>query len=154
VRINFEVVEPDLRTVAILLEALTALDQVWIHDHPRTPHLYESGVRFVEEDGAELWPTIPIILARGYGNCDQLSAWLAAFYRSEGWRDAVAFPVHAGPGLVHCLVSRDGSERTIEDPSAVLGSPPIPPEMLARIVKEAKPWLVRSCRSWVLPRSL
>lgn len=153
-RINFEVVDADLRTVAILLEALTALDQVWIHDHPQTPHPYESGVRFVEEDGQEIWPTVPFIMARGYGNCDQLAAWLAAWYRCHGWDNAVAFPIRAAPNLIHCLVSKDGTSATIEDPSAVLGAPPVPPELLARCVRESKLWLSRPCRSWSLPRSV
>lgn len=153
-KITFQVVEADLRTVAILLEALTALNQVWLHDHPRTPKLYESGVRFVPEDGQEIWPTIPIVLGRGWGNCDMLAAWLCAQYRQEGHAEAVAFPIRStiDPSLIHCLVSRDGTSQTIEDPSHVLGSPPVPSVDLVPALERSKQWLRRSCRSWSLPR--
>lgn len=155
-RINFDVIEADLRTVAILLEALTALDQVWLHDHPLTPHIYEAGVRFVPEDGQEIWSTIPLVIARGYGNCDQFAAWLCAQYRVQGWTDAVAFPIRStlDPSLIHCIVSRDGTMSTIEDPSHVLGAPPVPPADLARSLERSKAWLRRSCRSWSLPDSV
>lgn len=153
-RITFEIVEADLRSVAILLESLTALDQVWLHDHPLTPSLYESGVRFVPEDGTEVWPTIPIVLARGWGNCDMLAAWRAAELRQRGRTNAVAFPIRStlDPNLIHCLVSVDGTLATIEDPSHVLGAPPVPPVDLAPALERSRQWLLRSCRSWHLPR--
>jgi hypothetical protein len=152
VRITFEVISADLRTVAVLLEALTTLDLVWLDERPQTPRLYESGVRYEPEDGSELWPVIPIVLARGFGNCDHLAAWRAAELRHDGHTDAIAFPVRvpSAPNVVHCLVSRDRSGRHIEDPSARLGMPPIPPRELARVVEEHRQWLSRSCRSWSL----
>ena len=153
-KITFQIVHADLRTVAILLEALTALDQVWLHDHPRTPRLYQSGVRYVPEDGSEIWPIIPIVLARGTGNCDMLAAWRCAEMRADGFTDAVAFPIRStiDPSLIHCLVSRDGTTNTIEDPSNVLGAPAVPSLDLVPALERSKQWLRRSCRSWSLPR--
>ncbi len=155
-RVEFQMVNADLRRVAILLEALTVLDLIWLRDHPLTPHPYRAGIRYIPEDGSEEWPEIPFVIARGGGDCEDLAAWLAAYYRANGWPHAVAFPIRSdrNPRLYHCLVSRDGTTRTVEDPSAELGAPRVPPDDLARALDTARSWLARSCAAWNLPRAL
>lgn len=128
-RITF-VVQPaekggiDPSDLQILLEALTRLDQRFLREHPTTPLLYESGVRYQEEPpGAEDWQDIPTCLAFGYGDCEDLACWRAAEYRER-------FGIAANPCFT-CEVQADGArlyhimvelpDGRIECPSRVLG---------------------------------
>lgn len=82
------------------------------------PPLYRSGVRYRQERGTEDWNTAPVVLKRGYGDCEDLAAWRAAELRVMG------IPAHGivkrtGPKMFHALVLwPDGR---VEDPSKILG---------------------------------
>lgn len=104
----------DLRICA---EALISLDRAYLRAHPRTPSLYQAGVRYhVEEDGRENWLAIPYILARGMGDCEDLACWRVAELREKG---IYAIPRFTKKGhLWHVTVFNDGQ---IEDPSRKLG---------------------------------
>jgi transglutaminase-like putative cysteine protease len=104
--------------IQVLLDTLTVLNGVYLAARPDVPHLYDSGVRYKREDGREDWLTIPLVIRRGYGDCEDLSAWLAADYRRKGIQ-ARAIVYRAGSRVWHVVVQMpDGS---IEDPSKRLG---------------------------------
>lgn len=65
-----------------LLEALTIANVAYLLGHPRTPLLYESGVRYLAEPpGRDEWQDIPDTLARGNGDCEDLACWRVAELR-------------------------------------------------------------------------
>lgn len=88
------------------------------------PRLYASGVRYRREaPGAESWDTWDRVLARGWGDCEDLASWRAAELRVTGG-DPGARPVviRTGPGMLHAVVRR--SSGALEDPSRRLGMVP------------------------------
>jgi len=85
------------------------------------PPLFESGVRYRRERGANHWRTPKEVLAAGNGDCEDLAAWRVAELRESGAdRKAYCMIRHGGrPGLWHILVRR--GDGRVEDPSKVLG---------------------------------
>lgn len=108
------------------LEALAALDRVYLRSHPDTPELYEAGVRYLRDaedrdqgrPRAELWLTVPDVLRVGGADCKCLAAWRVAELRELG-EDARHHIVRMGPHVWHIQVRR--ADGTIEDPSRELG---------------------------------
>ncbi len=91
------------------------------------PLLYESGVRYREEPwnakGArvEEFADIPTVLARKWGDCDDLAPWRVAELRAMGEPAKIRITWKTLPSgrLFHVVVRRaDGS---VEDPSRILG---------------------------------
>lgn len=106
------------------LEALVRINQDYLRSHPGTPSIYDAGVRYaVEPDGFELWDPIPLVIARGAGDCDDLAAARAAELREAGETGARAdcYPsrISQGRRTWHAIVVR--ADGTVEDPSARLG---------------------------------
>jgi hypothetical protein len=105
------------------LAALTALNEVYLHEHPNTPHLYEAGVRYSREGKYRLgrqkekWLPIPLLYILHHGDCEDLSAALAAFYRVKGI-NAIPVAIESSVGFHIVVRMPDGK---IEDPSRVLG---------------------------------
>jgi hypothetical protein len=116
----------DIKSLNILLECLTLLDQHYLYENPHTPSLYTSGVRYqMEPQGVEEWLTIPELLSRKVGDCEDLACWLAAEYRIKGY-NAVAFAARVpnrGPKPLYHVRVRLHNGREIEDPSRALGMP-------------------------------
>lgn len=149
-----EILEPVIPNLRAPLEALVVQDVRYLRANPHAPPLYQSGVRWRMEGvntctgrPAEHFATVPEVLRQGWGDCEDLAAWRAAELRLAGYSDAYAFAVRSGGmvhpmlgrvNLIHILVSRDGScaPRAIEDPSVVLGMPPIPAQVLLAAVRE------------------
>lgn len=106
------------------LRALQETNEAWLRANPAAPSVYAAGVRYQAEPmGSEVWRTLPVILAEGNGDCEDLATARAAELRVAGERaDAVAHEVPSGiPSvqLLHVTVRRgDGSS---EDPSRRLG---------------------------------
>lgn len=106
-----------------LLRALTEIDLRYLQQNPNTPSLYSSGVRYIREPiGQEEWLSVPEVLRRGGGDCEDLACWRAAELILRGKR---AEPIWrrmpssvSGQALYHILV-RVGL--SIEDPSKLLG---------------------------------
>lgn len=111
-----------------------ALDRLFTHNLAlllspqgrRIPPLHRSGVRYAREPWTgvmEEFAAIPIVLARQWGDCDDLSAWRAAELTAQGI-PARAVVIEApgskqGARRWHCVTARcDGF---IEDPSFDLG---------------------------------
>jgi hypothetical protein len=107
----------------ILLDALIAADIAFLRRYPETPGLYMSGVLYAEDDeGREEWKDIPATLARGAGDCKDLSAWRIAELRVRAGEEAhprLTFERRGHRVKFHVTVRRqDGRE---EDPARALG---------------------------------
>lgn len=109
------------RGLRACLAALFGLDRIALQTGA-FPLLYRSGVRYRREDPRvrEEWRTVPEVLRRGEGDCEDLACWRAAELVVSG-EDLAARPVlvPTRAGGWHVVVRRgDGST---EDPSRVLG---------------------------------
>lgn len=122
-----------------LLDALVSYNVLYIKTH-HVPPLYRSGVRYLREnemgiEGPEDFAGIPQILARGAGDCDDLSPWRVAELRCAGENAKIALrwrkwqvPGEPQPRRMYHVVVRRGSNAIdprvrgmIEDPSKLLG---------------------------------
>lgn len=66
--------EASHKVLNILLKALVDTDIEYLKDNPQTPSIYQSGVRYVEEQsGVEDWRDIPTCLRIRQGDCLPLS---------------------------------------------------------------------------------
>ncbi len=112
-----------------LLEALTMANVAYLLDHPATPDLYASGVRYLQEpDGRDEWQDIPDTLARQSGDCEDLACWRVAELRvrhgePNATRSISVSTLLDGRGrpvtMYHITVLRQNGEQ--EDPSRKLG---------------------------------
>jgi len=112
---------------------LMLMNVAWLRANPKTPDLYQAGVSYKPERRREVagkvteygeeWQTIPWVIYRGYGDCEDLGAWRAAELR-------VKYGVKANPYIkikrmpdgywrAHVVVWWPGGK--LEDPSAKLG---------------------------------
>lgn len=81
------------------------------------PALYEAGVVYRPESPDE-WESLDIVLARGYGDCEDLASWRAAELQEQGI-EAIADVYNVRPNRWHAIVVYPDGSR--EDPSARLG---------------------------------
>ena len=110
-----------------ILVALVRVNRQYLRAYS-VPGIYDSGVRYKPEPNGtiEEFAAIPVVLERGWGDCDDLAPWRVAELREQGEKAKIriqwkALPPHIGGRLFHIVVRRqDGS---IEDPSALLGMP-------------------------------
>lgn len=121
--IEYNIPSPvDVRTLNIFVRALCAYNVLWLRTHPNAPNLYESGVRYKTQPmGCEHFAPIPLVLAAGSGDCDQLAPWRAAELRVRKGIKALPEVKQMGPGLFHVFVRLP--DRSVEDVSAHLGMP-------------------------------
>lgn len=122
-----------LRVLAHMLEGLTRVnvDQI---EGGGVPPLYLAGVRYKSEVTrrvgrpalvTEDWRDARTVLRHRAGDCEDLSSYLAAQRRVEGY-DAIALPFYVRPGLIHCVVYAPACPSgPIEDPSVRLGLPDV-----------------------------
>lgn len=108
--------------IAKYTEVLALTNLAYLQMYPNTVALYSSGVYYNEEPfGLEDFFDIPVILAQGHADCEDLSAWRIAEYWSVGEPAAPLVTWQAydnGDILFHVRVAtRYGTE----DPSARLG---------------------------------
>ncbi len=110
-----------------LLIGLMLADVAWLMNYPNTPALYKAGVRYViEPPGHEKWRSIPAVMANKAGDCEDLAAWRAGELRQR--QNVRAFPRNIWRPVGNTLRAHafvllpDGST---EDPSQVLGMPPV-----------------------------
>ncbi len=110
------------------LDALTDWNTAWLQRNPRAPLIYDSGVVWKRDvclapnvaGACERFVAIPLVIAEGFGDCDDLAPWRAAELRVRfGQPRARAYPIRS-PGIGwHILVRRN--DGTKEDPSKLLG---------------------------------
>jgi hypothetical protein len=106
----------------------------WLKAHPETPDLYEAGVTYKPErrrqayggkvaEYGEEWQTIPYVIYRGYGDCEDLGAWRSAELRAKYNIQANPFIKmrHMPDGFWRAHVVVRWPNGAIEDPSAKLG---------------------------------
>lgn len=110
--------------IKAILDAQVKINQLYLRLH-NVPPLYQAGVRYQEEDprqGFEEFANIPIIIARGWGDCDDLAPWRCAELREAGEKACIRVQwkkQQSGGKLFHILVRRENGQ--IEDPSLILG---------------------------------
>lgn len=111
------------RVLRGLLVALSAANCSYLKAHPETPWLYEAGVVYqAEEPGHEDWQTIPYVLDRGEGDCEDLACWRVAELRIRRGIRAVprlTWRPRVNGRLYHITVRYPDGR--VEDPSRVLG---------------------------------
>ena len=118
-----------------LLEANVTNNRLYLQLHKNVPALYASKVRYENEPAwtfqgqpVEEFALIPIVIARGWGDCDDLSPWRVSELQEHGepakiriqWKREIFPNGKRGRKYFHIVVRR-GDGRTIEDPSALLG---------------------------------
>lgn len=106
-----------------ILEALTTVNLLFLHTH-HVPPLYQAGVRYQNEPNhwpIESFDSIPEVISRGWGDCDDLAPWRCAELRKAGERAKIRIQWKRLPEgkLFHIVVRRENG--TIEDPSLILG---------------------------------
>jgi hypothetical protein len=91
------------------LEGMVRANQDYLRAYPETPLLYRSGIRYQREpDGQEEWCDIPNIIAAGWGDCEDLAAWLVAELREKfkmPARPFLRFRKKAGEFHYHALLT-------------------------------------------------
>lgn len=108
-----------------LLDATLKIDRLYLATHPRTPSIYSAGVVYRNEDprqGYEDFAIIPAIIARGWGDCDDLAPWRCAELQEAGENAKIRIQWKRLPvkgKLFHIVVRRENGQ--IEDPSRRLG---------------------------------
>lgn len=114
-------------SIGYLLERLYVWNLAWLMARRgRVPPLYRSGVRYRREPWQgilEEFASIPVVLARGWGDCDDLACWRAAELSATG---VPAVPVvretpQSRPGARAWHVTVQRQDGATEDPSAILG---------------------------------
>lgn len=123
--IDFELPPSKPQALGRLVDLLawqTRTNVVYLRNHPWTPRLIDSGVRY-QQERKETWYDIPGILARGQDDCEGLASWLAAELQVLGGFDAWPRIVQTGPDLYHAVtrVRRPGRPNLYIDPSRILG---------------------------------
>lgn len=107
------------------LEAVIMTNRLYLRLH-KVPPIYESNIRYEEEPANqpyEEFAAIPVVLAKGWGDCDDLCCWRIAELRNAGENAKVRlkwqFDPMRGTRMYHVLVRRSNGQ--VEDPSKRLG---------------------------------
>jgi hypothetical protein len=106
-----------------LLDALVVVNRLYLRTH-HVPALYHAGVRYMQEpaDGKpEEFAAIPLVLSRGWGDCDDLGPWRVAELQEAGEKAKIRVTWRrVGKRRTYHVLVRRGNGR-IEDPSRLLG---------------------------------
>lgn len=121
--------------IKALLDAQVRNNLLYLSLHRGVPTLYASGVRYKNEPTGQLFnglpaeefALIPVVLARKWGDCDDLAPYRVAELIHGGERAKIRVQWRArrnpdgtqGRKYFHIVVRR--GDGTIEDPSALLG---------------------------------
>lgn len=99
----------------ILMRCLISLDEAYLRDHPNTPPLYSSGVRYGR---TQTWDTIPEVRNKRFADCKSLTAWRVAELNKQGILAIPVFRLKPELRLYHILLRTSSGW---EDPSKKLG---------------------------------
>lgn len=118
-----------------ILEAMVIADMLYLSLHKDVPPLYSAGVRYEEEppwtfqgEPVEEFAAIPIVIERGWADCDDLAPWRCSELRLRArepakiriqWQRPTLPNGKKGRKYFHIVVRR--ANGSIEDPSAKLG---------------------------------
>lgn len=102
---------------------LSIANKTWYETYPATPSLYNSKIVYRAEMKSEDWLDAPSLLARGYGDCEDLACMRIGELQAKGVKALPFITWRRIPGrrgsLLHALVRwPDGR---IEDPSRARG---------------------------------
>lgn len=104
------------------VEGLVRVNQAYLRETPAAPSLTEAvkrrGLRYRREK-RERWKPIAAVLSDGHGDCEDLSAYLAAWLRERKGINARVVIRRSGPSTWHAQVELPGGR--IVDPSRALG---------------------------------
>lgn len=107
------------------LEAVILANRIYLRTH-HVPPIYESGIRYEEEPAGQTYEdfaAVPVILSRGWADCDDLVSWRIAELRNQGENAKVRLKWQYDPTrrarMYHVLVRRANGQ--VEDPSLRLG---------------------------------
>jgi hypothetical protein len=112
------------KSMVFFLDALVRHNLLFLGAYDNIPPLYQSGVVYKPERGAENWQDIPTLLKNRFGDCEDLSCYRCAELQHMGiaarpyikWRDTSD---NAGGTTYHAVVHLPNG--LVEDPSAALG---------------------------------
>lgn len=106
-----------------MLEQLVISNTSYLERHPRIPHPYQSGLYYdTEPEGQENWLGVEALLKAGWGDCEDLAAYLAGWYRARKQIMARVVLIRFTKGKhvwYHAVVKMPDGD--LEDPSKVLG---------------------------------
>ncbi|HEY5086357.1 MAG TPA: hypothetical protein VII66_03275 [Gemmatimonadaceae bacterium] len=111
--------EDNALALQALLEALIAINRVYLRRYKSTRKLYEAGVRYAR---TQVWDSIPDLVTRRFGDCKSLSAMYVAERREAGHQSRPVFRFATNPQTGHKdfhILVQEG--RHFEDPSRKLG---------------------------------
>lgn len=110
-------VPTERQALVAALELLCALNLLYLKSHPKSPLLFDSGIRYKREPrGVESWQTYEQMLVSKQGDCEDLASARVAEIRFRGLY-AEPWPV-CNNRLWHVYVK---TSKGLEDPSKRLG---------------------------------
>jgi len=120
-------IELTQQIMTVMLDMLTAVDELELRAYPHLPLLYRSGVKYYREPfGDDPWQDVLTTLSVGYGDCEDFAAWRAAELRVRYGIAAVCEFHHLITDKMqhkfHIFVRYPDGR--LEDPSAILGMKP------------------------------
>lgn len=95
----------DTREIVDDVETFLVAPNVRYLEAYAAPLLLNAGVHYQRETDEE-WLTIPYILERGCGDCEDLASWLAAEDRVVRGIDSIVVLYRAGSHLLHAVTAR------------------------------------------------
>lgn len=111
--------EDNALALQAMLEALVSIDRIFLRRYPKTPRIYNAGLRYGR---TQVWDSIPDLITRRYGDCKSLTAMRVAELREAGEKCRPVFRFmfnpQSGQKDFHILVQHG---KTFEDPSRKLG---------------------------------
>lgn len=137
------------RNLSIWTTALYLWNCDWLRAHPEAPYFYQAGLRYRREPpGEEDFQPIPRLYARGFGDCEDLSAARAADLTVRFGIAAKPEVIAIKPGLWHIFVRLPNG--AAEDPSAHLGME-IPADMRAAGERKLAALAARGRKPYIAP---
>jgi hypothetical protein len=100
-------IPPVVQAIAAACEGLVRMNQVLMRMSD-VPPIRDAGVFFREERaGREDWDNCLIVLARGWGDCEDLASWYCAELRESGEDPGAEVVIQqTGPAKLHAVVRR------------------------------------------------
>jgi hypothetical protein len=112
--------EENADVLKVLVEALVAIDCIYLKNRPKTVKLYNSRIRYAR---TEDWLPIPVLIYQGYGDCKSLASMRIAELRNQGRVAKPVFRFKESPtGIMYHILVQVGAG-TFEDPSKQCGMP-------------------------------
>ena len=120
---SVQLVAGSIPSLYAILDFWVANQAAWLAQHPEVPHPYDAGIRYENESpGREVWQSIRTTLRRGWGDCEDLALYLAAWYVARKGITARVRLIRfskAGKVWYHAVVVLPDGR--VEDPSRRLG---------------------------------